>query len=357
MGIGNFIFSFVNWCNIKTGSVKKRLSVSLVAILSSAFLVAQVTLTYAVHGINPGDSCYNHPVDTTGINPGPGGANQTWNFSNAIIDVANFSIIGYISPGSTPYAASFPNANLAIAYSPGFYGYYNSQSTAMDLEGVANSTATIVNSNTQLFSQFPFTYPNSFSDNFYSAYMVASTPYVRDGVDTITADGYGTILFPAGSVPVLREKIVQYLRDSSASYVVHYKFVTYQWYSAADKFALFAITYSTTSTSASTTNSKTVYMNSTVLGIEKNELPEMGMNLFPDPATDNANIHFTLMGNQQINILVCDLMGKTILEINRGELSAGEYSETLQLSSLSKGMYLVKVQGDKSSACKKLILE
>ena len=98
-------------------------------------------------------------------------------------------------------------------------------------------------------------------------------------------------------------------------------------------------------------------MNSTVLGIEKNELPEMGMSLFPDPATDNANIHFTLMGNQQINILVCDLMGKTILEINRGELSAGEYSETLQLSSLSKGMYLVKVQGDKSSACKKLILE
>ena len=65
----------------------------------------------------------------------------------------------------------------------------------------------------------------------------------------------------------------------------------------------------------------------------------------------------TVTENQHVTISVSDVEGKNILEINRGELSPGEYFQTIDAGSLSKGIYFVRIQGETNSSCSKLIVE
>ena len=89
----------------------KKLYTLLLVFSGSLPLMAQPTFTSSsIYG--PGSSIPRITVDTTNINHGNAGANQTWNFANAVqASTLNFY---FASAASTPYFSSFPTSNLAI---------------------------------------------------------------------------------------------------------------------------------------------------------------------------------------------------------------------------------------------------
>lgn len=71
-----------------------------------------------------------------GFSVGQSGANRTWDFSALQPDVADTTHA--VAPSSTPYAAGFPNASLALTNDFSGYLFYRNTAAALKAEGFAN---------------------------------------------------------------------------------------------------------------------------------------------------------------------------------------------------------------------------
>ncbi|CAN5290303.1 hypothetical protein BH09BAC5_BH09BAC5_22800 [soil metagenome] len=338
--------------------MKKNLLFSFTAILSVTFLTAQVALTNPVHGISVGNINNSYAADTVGVQAGSAGTSQTWNMSNLVIGSTLYTAT-YVTPASTPYGSSFSTSNLAVSDGSGTYGYYITGSTSLSLSGVANASTTIPYQNTEVSMVYPFGYSSNITDNFSSTYVSNSINVIRTGTIAVSADGTGTLILPSGSYNVLRVKTVQLFTDSFVGlYSAQYNFVTYAWYSGTERFPLVNFNQMSITLMSSTTYSESVQVNSqVVMGIENAGKPTVDLNLFPNPATDHAQLNFSVTENQSIAIQVTDLSGRIVSTIERGEINTGNYTETIDVSTLPKGIYLVNILGEKSIATQKLIVQ
>jgi len=197
-------------------------------------LKAQITI-YSTDMPAAGDTFHafrdNLPV---GFSVGPKGANVTWDFSGLMPDM---SVTTYaVSPASTPYAADFPNANLALTNDHVGYIFYRNTSTALKVEGFSTVDASLgtisVNYNPIPDQyRFPATYLTNFSGS--SGFQEAKPynqlpPAIQDLIDSLlsgipgatvlqvrvtntstykdTIDAWGKVITPIGTYDALRRK-------------------------------------------------------------------------------------------------------------------------------------------------------
>lgn len=86
-----------------------------------------------------------------------------------------------------------------------------------------------------------------------------------------------------------------------------------------------------------------------VLSVEENNLLASSIGVYPNPARDMVNI---VSNNQQISsVQVYDLLGKEVL--NNSQLNNSQ----INVSSLSQGVYMLKLNTDDNSVFKKIIIE
>jgi len=97
------------------------------------------------------------------------------------------------------------------------------------------------------------------------------------------------------------------------------------------------------------------YTSSSQLGLEDNGSLGL-MNIFPNPANNALNVQFTLDEPQDVSIELCSMTGMVIFKEEKSRFS-GEYFNTFNTSSLSQGVYLLRITGEKQSVCKKVIIE
>ncbi len=86
--------------------------------------------------------------------------------------------------------------------------------------------------------------------------------------------------------------------------------------------------------------------------VKKSKQLNQSFTLFPNPASTQALLNFTLAKSGNVTIGIYDLLGRRMKQISLGEISVGEHSETLDLHGLADGTYLCKLitGGDVSSA-------
>lgn len=77
--------------------------------------------------------------------------------------------------------------------------------------------------------------------------------------------------------------------------------------------------------------------------------------LFPNPNNGQFNIKFNSLSNSEIKVSVNDIRGREIF--NRSYHNKGVFNETIQLSDVQSGMYLVSVQDGNSKIVKKIIVK
>jgi len=65
--------------------------------------------------------------------------------------------------------------------------------------------------------------------------------------------------------------------------------------------------------------------------------------IYPNPAKDNANIHFTLTQPDRISLEIVNELGQTVLKENTGLLNAGEHNYRMDISGLRSGFYICKL--------------
>lgn len=323
----------------------------LTLFLLPAFASAQVTITQAVHGINPGNSSTLIEADTGSYTPGSAGASQTWNFSGLVISGTPYTT-NYVAPSTTPYASSFPGATVASDDGTGDYTYYTQTSSGVEVDGEAASAYTLVYSNTETLMKYPFAFGNGNTDN----YAGTATGVSETGTVNISADAYGTLILPSGSYSTLRVKTVESYTQvvGTASITTHV--TLYSWYSATSRFPLLQYVIATAS-GAFTDYEKQIIVNSTVVGIDEPGKNDNFLSVYPNPSHGNCTLNYDLQQSAAVSITVMDMTGQKVISISKGTQSAGSQTESIDLSGLAKGIYMVQLNYGDRIACKRVSVE
>lgn len=79
------------------------------------------------------------------------------------------------------------------------------------------------------------------------------------------------------------------------------------------------------------------------------------LNVYPNPANDILNVAYHLSASEQINIALYGPEGKIIHNSSFGKLASGEQLHTLSLQDLPSGVYLMRLNGQKSGITKTFI--
>ena len=330
--------------------MKKNL---LVLFLGSLFVAinsfAQPTITAS--GINPvvGDQITGN--GTNYVLPGNAGANQTWNLSSMVSTGASTSV--YITASSTPYASSFPTANISINMGSGSYVYYKTSSAAWQNLGSVTST-TVSYNNAEDIIRFPFTFNNSYTDTWSSVFISGGSTFYRTGLDSVDADSYGTLITPAGTFSnVLRVHFVQIYQDSTDlggnPYLLYYHNDEYMWYLNGNHNPIAAV-YALTGSAGNVTGGNFMSNVSSINEIN----PLVSFTLFPNPSVNTINLNFQLSEKQKIEIKIFNAAGalvKTPVSAD-GLLGMNEYKINVQ--DLPEGIYFAEMilNGTSSSTCR-----
>jgi len=98
----------------------------------------------------------------------------------------------------------------------------------------------------------------------------------------------------------------------------------------------------------------TTYSVDVYTGEKENIVAQNNISVYPNPASDFANLSFESTGNAIVKII--DMNGRIILEKNISA-SSGKVSEKIDLSNCSKGVYVVSVQNENKLSSRKIVVK
>ncbi|RPI66618.1 MAG: hypothetical protein EHM43_11110 [Ignavibacteriae bacterium] len=154
-------------------------------------------------------------ADTLGVVPGPGGAQQQWDFSQLSV-VSGSQSLTYAAPANSPYASSFPTATLAeqtdTAWS--YFKLANGRWTRLGEQSVGIQSGEWANPLD--VAKVPWSFNESINDDAQHQFTSEGVTIRRTGTITAKFDGYGTIALPQGTFKnVMRIAYHQVIKDTS----------------------------------------------------------------------------------------------------------------------------------------------
>lgn len=78
--------------------------------------------------------------------------------------------------------------------------------------------------------------------------------------------------------------------------------------------------------------------------------------IFPNPVVDNAQIEFDLRSTENVKLMVFDLQGKKVNEINMGKYAPGNHTVDVDFSTLNPGTYIVNMLNGNTSNSTKIVV-
>jgi hypothetical protein len=333
----------------------KKISTLVLSVLTLSS-IAQPTLT-GNNAPTVGTSYSVKSADTVGIMPGASGANKTWNFD--LTFTSSPETASFIDASGTPYASSFPSANLAFESTYGSttsYTYYVTNANEYSLVGSkSNDGYTETFSNTEVLTHFPFNFNDTYQDDYESTFTSTWGNGNFSGSATQTYDAYGTLTINGvtyDNVARIKE-VSEYAGSySGQSYTGGYE--AYSWYPSNGRIPVLSI-----STGSYSYGSDDYYYKSVTLAEEE----ALSSNDVKDAEFDfaitsliaqgqNANATVNAPANE-INVEVYDVVGRCI--------SKQQFDSTMSIeietAQLAKGMYLVQVQAGNAVATKKITIQ
>jgi len=328
-------------------------------IIFSCSVYSQISLTQSFNEPKGGDLESTFTLDTSayasGLPLNVTGNNAVWNFTNLkaldpIID--NY----YLSASSETSSASFPGCTF-VQESGVAYSYFKSTTTPTtqtEIVGVKSSTMSLNFTNSGIVAKYPITFGSTSTDNM-SGTFTFSVNGTCSGNITTTADGQGTLNLPGGYslTNVLRVKSVQTLTLTALIIQLGVlKQTIYNYYHASQKFPVLSINYTYLSSALTSSPSLSGYAtgsaNYFITGLKENTLENSTISLYPNPSHTNFTIG---LSNESIlkEIKIYNQLGELVLN--------GAQASNIDVSGLTKGIYLVEIYTDKGVGRKKIIKE
>jgi hypothetical protein len=321
---------------------------------SGNLAMAQPTLTATSSNLQIGDSFQAHqtiigaPEFTTGA---LAGANQTWNF--AALTSASVQQAQVLARTAAPKPSDYPAANMVVKIGSE-YAYLENTGTVLKehalYEGVQNYT--VENTDPAEKLKFPFAFNDTFTDAYAGTATLAGNLIPRNGNVTVTAEGYGTLVLPSGTIQnVLKMKTEEV---SNAGTMYSENTITYDWFQPGVHFPLLRMTRRVTLMGTMFTG---VYLDVKKLCTIDYLASKMKLQLFHNPASGVANIQFELKKAAAAKLTVTNLLGQEIATFNFAKTEAGMQTQAINVSEYAKGIYLVQLETEGQVAVKRLVVQ
>lgn len=321
----------------------------LPAVLLPLTLSAQPVLDFNTTATLPGESYIYHA--SPWHDPGSAGMDQTWDFSAFVTD--SLIYINFVDPATTPDGALFPNATIAALDTGGIFAYSAFTTAGGEFQGLSiPGLGAIVYSDPMSQGTFPCTYNTTWTDNL-AAEFVLGLPTVRTGTTTGTADGYGTLILPWGSITdVLRITYVEDYADSNAFSVTTTHREYTDFHKAGTHYPLAHIlSITVTNIGGTFTTSGSQWMDeTTTLVAAATATPRV--EAYPVPANDVLNVR--LDGNGAVTLELLDAQGRPVMR--RSANGTGPRLVQMGTSKLSAGAYTLRVVGNGASTMRQVVL-
>ena len=341
----------------------KLLIILFMSVIAFQFTAAQTTVT---HPPSVGDRYISRACDTNNIFPGNTGSNQTWDYSGLIL-LPDSSETNWINVSGTPFASNYPNATIVSKdIENEAYSYYTYQSGSVLYYGTSMTGLEEILTEPGIHYKYPFSYGDSYTDNFSGTVQNPGFVFQRNGTITSTADAWGTIILPAGTFSnALRVRVEMIMRDSVSTPMpmsVVTEIVNYLYYVPDLKYPIFRLTYSSTTSIAGTELARHVsYSPNQTVGINQisSTVPE-SFNLsqnFPNPFNPVTKIHFSVSEQTNVKLTIYDMLGRQVAVLVDSKVAPGVYETQWNASGFNSGVYFYNLQtGTGINSTRKMIL-
>jgi hypothetical protein len=308
----------------------------------------------------------------------PGGGNN-WNFSSVPFNAAEFQTI--VDPATTPHAADFPDATVALfseveeeGTTGTLYTYIELGNNVFSFLGTSGSTSVegssitsrITNDPKEALYEFPITFGDSWS---YTGKQIIETildgsplPTSEDNLEnTNVVDAYGTITFPDGSsTDALRIKQTSITDiEIIPGFPVVDTFTTFTFITKTG--SIFTIGYTGDGAAPDegmiqgSPGWATFGMASSVVDLKAEgfrlESPQI------HPVRESSLVKYTLPESENIRISLFDVQGREVKVLANGLQAAGEHTLQLDAADLSSGVYLMSLMARKAVLTQKVIVQ
>jgi hypothetical protein len=324
---------------------------------------AQITITNTSFP-NAGDLfiVHNDTLISAGITPGGSGANQNWDFSALHSHILDTSKI--VSAASTPYAANFPSATLALTQDDSTFNYITKNSTQLNVIGFAGPlfmgtimsipfTSPLIFRKHGVTAASYYNFTTSFSaviDGAVSGGLADSIKITNEQNITRTIDGWGTVTTPkAASVPCLKQ--IEYNITTTdidiKSALTFGQWVNFQStidtsqsFEYIDNYnsnAVASLGYDLTTSTVTSASFRHEIANGVFNTIQKPTL----FTVFPNPTNQNTTLVIGGIAAGVYTINLMDIIGKNI-QSNTLTLSANN-TKSIDYSISNAGLYMVQL--------------
>ena len=322
----------------------KKIYLSLLSILALiATSVAQPSITAANFNPYDGFTAKYFSFTPFPFDPGPAGANVTWDFSGIL---ANDSTnVTFMAASATAQAASFPSANLATGDAGIGYDFLITDANHLARAGAYITTGNILMyyHDAETILTYPFTINSTFTDTWASNFTAGGYQVFRTAMTTVTADAYGTLILPWGNVSnVLRVHLEETITDSVFGPPATATNDAYIYLTPGVHYFLLSITQSGS-------NFRGSYIDASGVGI--NSIADSKyLTIYPSPASRTLNVDFTAE-EKIVSTRITDVSGKEIYS-NQVNLNP---QQRIDIESLASGYYFINIQTAEKTFTKKFI--
>lgn len=315
----------------------------LSSVLLSASLAAQPVLTATE--LEPPVGTLVTQFVANYIPAGPATSGFTYDVSS--ITLGNSSTSQLIAPSSTPYAASFPAANVSSAAitDPNLYTYQQYSTSEVLHFGFHGTTTSAIYSNPEKIFSVPMAYTNTFTDAFAATGANQGQSYTRAGSVTGSYNGHGTIILPYGTVPnVARFELVENYSDQSATMTISYQSTSVSYYKAGTASAIFATVQLLIDFGAGLNpyTSYSIMLDPAGVGFTEYDPLTLGARMYPNPASGTTTLEFVEGIRTATTANLIDATGRLVRQIPLGG-AIGQTRVLVDLNGLEAGHYFVQL--------------
>jgi len=334
----------------------KKFLLFLSIIISVTYNAQSLVLTQAANEPVIGDTNRTHILDTTAFSSGlpnsVSGSSAVWNFQ-ALNTTTALITSAYVSTTAVSSSSNYAGSNI-VQVQGGlntFYKSVSSPTTQTEFMGISSSSLTMNFTNTAIMAKYPVSFGSTITDNFSGSFTFSISGNANGNVTT-TADGTGTLNLCDGITltNVLRVKSVQNVTLTSGFFPVGtMKQTIYNYYHASEKYPILNISYTSvalTGQTATVTGAVSGNNNVFVVGIRENSLSDSQISTYPNPTSDILHINLT-SSLKPSEIIIYTQLGQ-IAQRNG-------YSNEINISNLSPGIYFIEVKTNSGTARKKFI--
>ncbi len=201
---------------------------------------------------------------------------------------------------------------------------------------------------------FGLTQSNMFEWNFQ---VPAVGTYGQRKTRTVEVDGWGTLNLPnGGTYNALRVKSTIegidtiYIDQFSFGFAIPSTQTEYRWYAVGEGEPILTVNEAITGTTAN-------YKHHEPSGIFTSSMLKNGVDLYPNPAMDIAQIKYYTPVQGALTILLLDVTGKVVLLQNEQSLANTNNSYQLNVNQLPAGFYTLQISQQGSIASAKLVID